>query len=100
MYENEGHFASLGCLGISWEGLGELFGVLGASGGGPWRGLGESWKALEAKLIKRSQLPINVFGPFFEVKNGVKIIKNRFQKRSGLRRVSVNAFGWFVMNWH
>ena len=45
-----------GAWGASWEGLGELFGVLGASGGGPWRGLGESWKALEAKLIKRSQL--------------------------------------------
>ena len=39
--------ASLGCLRDLLRGLGGLFGVLGVPGGGPGRGLGASWKALE-----------------------------------------------------
>ena len=53
MHENDGHFASLGCLGGCWEGLGVLFGALGGSGGALERsggGLGRLWRALDAQI--------------------------------------------------
>ena len=47
--------ASLGAWGASWGRLGDLFGVLGAPWGGPGRGLGTSWKALEGLGRQKSK---------------------------------------------
>ena len=47
--------ASLGAWGASWGRLGDLFGVLGAPWGGPGRGLGASWEALEGLGRQKSK---------------------------------------------
>ena len=86
-----------GTWGASWEGLGRLFGVLGAPGGGPGRGLREPWKALEGLARQRSKVYIRCVS-FWGVKMVQKSLKIVFKNELVFRRGSVNAFDRFVMN--
>jgi hypothetical protein len=81
-----------GLLGRSWE----LFGVLGASGGNPERGLGEPWKALDGLGRLRSKKSLFV-DPILGVKIDAKSLKIVFKNDQVFRRVSVNAFHRFPM---
>ena len=104
MHENDGHFASLGCLG----------GLLGGSWGAfwcSWRVLGGLWRGLGGvlegfggpwtpKLIKCQKKSKNwVLGvTFWGVKMGQKSLKIVFKNELVFRRGSDNAFDRFVMN--
>ena len=98
MYEDEGHFASLGCLGGLLGGSWGAFWCPWEVWGGLWRGLGEVLEGFGGpwtpKLIKsqKNVAGTNLGGHILGGQNVSKINKNRFQKRVGLQKGFCQCF--------
>ena len=82
-----------GVLGAFLVSLGRLGGVLGEV----WGSLGGPWRALGNWLAQRSKKSL-FLTPFWRSKLDQKSLKVVFKNDQVFGRVSVDAFGRFVMN--